>query len=649
MDMEVVNLTGNLIYKKLHKINIVKTMKSKIIASVVIVIMLFTSLTPAIASSKEAKPIIYNKNVERIKEEIKPFIKTLEKRSSNQMEICQNKPTMRRTGFFSRYLYLYIRYGHVDKWIKIDRFSYFLNKLKGKRGISIDVDGDTTKDILVDFKFIPKIVRKPRATLAYDSLLSVKKLQTCSLDQPRSFEIRLYFYIPKIFSEELISIGYLSPLGSYIPEFCEVHHLFIPYFMRAKDNDRYVSLEYVATNPSAKVIMLSGEGGDGNSSWTAVESGHISITGSIEADIDGTFEVNGEEIKLSGTFYLNTKNDTVDIWWNTTRGYFKINGSGSFHAKNIHFDADGKIIFDVKTISLGASGYVEIDQSEKRGDLLLDGVADLGGLSFEINIDKNETEFSGTFEISANGILDNFRLSWDDSGFSADGYVDGELTFNITNLHLTYGNFTVNAGKISIGAALSLEFIKNGEIVICTISSAGASINDLYLEYSEHSTTLDHIDIKGTLTINLEMVIQGGEYVTVEEGHISISGDTEMNISITTSVNGTDITLVGVFTLNTKNDTVDIWWNTTEGYIKINGSSHFSVKKFFLSIENLGIVTIDKLILDADGNVIINESGKEGNILINGNFDLSGLKVSLDANGEHLVVKGSFDFSLDSE
>ncbi|RLF57657.1 MAG: hypothetical protein DRN25_06190, partial [Thermoplasmata archaeon] len=319
MDMGVVNLTTNLIYKKLHKINIAKTMKLKIVATTIVAIMLFTSLAPVIVSSKEAKPIIDNENIRRIKEEVKSFTKTLEKRSSNLIEIYQNKPTMHRTGFFSRYLYLYVRYGHVDKWIKIDRSSYFLNKLKGKRGISIDVDGDTTKDILVDFKFLPKIVRKPRATLAYNSLLSVKKLQTCSLNQPRSFEIRLYFYMPKIFSEKLISIGYLSPLGSYIPEFCEVNHLFIPHFMRGRDSNRYVSLEYVATNPSAKVIMLSGEG-DSNSSWTAIESGHISITGSIEAVVDGTFEVNGEEITLSGIFYLNTKNDTVDIWWNTTRG-----------------------------------------------------------------------------------------------------------------------------------------------------------------------------------------------------------------------------------------------------------------------------------------------------------------------------------------
>jgi len=241
----------------------------------------------------------------------------------------------------------------------------------------------------------------------------------------------------------------------------------------------------------------------------------------------------------------------------------------------------------------------------------------------------------GKVEDKTSGSTCTFEHEYDINGV----YLVNVTACNIQTIGSGLASVTVNIGGVTVEPILKIN----------KSSDVASEDNDYKITFDvSKSYDPDNDDTPGAGIVKIRWGY-GGEYVTVEEGHISISGDTEMNISITTDINGTEIVLVGIFTLDTETDTIDIWWNTTRGYIKINGSGRFSVKKFFLSIEDLGIVTLDKLTLDVGGSIVINESGKNGDILIDGKFDLSGLKVSLDANGEHLVVKGSFDFSLDSE
>lgn len=645
-----------IIYNKLYKIYI-GDMHRGIISILVIVLMLSATCSPLIASYSKAEglPNLDRDSFEEKIGEAKSKIKSLISKSiegDDTIVILSGKPDMKRQTFFSRFVYLFLRYGKDEKWIKVDRLAYAMARIKGKNGITLDVDNDGTKDVYLDFKFIPKIVRRGRIAFAYDTYLVVKRISSCSLSKARSFEVKLYFYLPKIFSEKLISIGYRSPIGSGIPDYCKVDHLFIPHIFNRGYRDKYVSLQYIVNDPSAKVVMLSGEGGE-ESGWTAVESGHISIGGALEVEVDGTFNINGTEVTLEGQFYLDTKNGTVDIWWNTTRGYFKMNGSCAFRVEDLHFSAENKLTFDVDSLSMDAKGYVEVDQSGKTGNLLIDGTGNIQGLSFDIDVNENETKFSGNLELSGCAVLDNFMLSWGESGFSAGGSINGDVIVNLTNFLLSSQNFTVTAGKISLSASLDLEFMENGEIVLCSISSAGASIENLYVKYGEHGTTLDHIDIEGVLVIDLEMIISGEEYLQSEEGHISVSGNTVMNVSVVTNVNGTNITLIGLFHLNTGEDSVDIWWNTTQGYLKVNGSGYFSVEKFFISIEDMGILSLDKLTLDAGGCLIVNESGAEGNVYVRGLFYLEGLKIAMDVNtgtndSKQLIFKGSFGFSMNA-
>ena len=400
--MEVVELKRKIIYKNLHKINIGK-MITRTFPILVVFSMIAAAFSPAVALQSKAGMIdLGQKDGGKLKSLIDRF-----KGVADGIVVSSEKPEMERSKLFSRYVYLYTRYGDKEKWIKIDRISYAMKRLKGERGIPIDVDNDSREDVWADFKIRPKIVRKPRATFAYDTYLIIRKTPICSISEARDFEVRLYFYLPKIFSESLLSIGYKSPVGNSIPQYCKVDHIFIPHFIGKGDQSRYLSLEYTASDPRTKVVMLSG--GSEESGWTSVEAGHISISGAIQMDINGVFEVNGEEIKLEGKFYLDSDKDTVDIWWNTTKGYFKINGSGHFEVRNFHFNADEKIKFDVDHLSLDAGGYIEVDQSTKSGDLLLDGVISLESLSFSIETEKNETELSGSFDISGSATLDHFR------------------------------------------------------------------------------------------------------------------------------------------------------------------------------------------------------------------------------------------------
>ncbi|HEC94733.1 MAG TPA: hypothetical protein ENI45_02065, partial [Thermoplasmatales archaeon] len=309
-----------------------------------------------------------------------------------------------------RYLYLYTNYGGFQQWRKIDRFNYIIQKLRnGNKGIPVDINDDEKNDLLVKPSLKPLLLRGNHISLAYEAKLTITRLPISSNLDDRFFETKLYFFPPKFFSNKLFTIGYRSPEGEQIPESCTVTHTFITQLI-SKKQGTHTTLHYSCTNPSTRVILLSGESSgdsENNSGWTAVEAGHISLGGNIHMEVNGSFEVEGQEITLRGTFDLTTPHNTVDIWWNTTKGFFKINGTGYFEASDVYFNADNKIEVEMSSLILDADGHLLVDNSGAEGDLSIDGAFEVEDLSFDVDIHQETVTFAGDFDLSSTGEADD--------------------------------------------------------------------------------------------------------------------------------------------------------------------------------------------------------------------------------------------------
>ncbi|HEC81750.1 MAG TPA: hypothetical protein ENI42_04935, partial [Thermoplasmatales archaeon] len=376
---------------------------TKPLTCIIVLTILSLSLSPIITNAKflpKDKPFSKKANTPfQINKEV---IKTV----SNNPPTISKPPSM-----IPRYLYLYTNYGGFQQWMKIDRFNYILQKLRNK-GIQVDINNDEKNDLIIKPTLKPRLLKEKKLSIAYETKMTITKIPTNNLDN-KFFETKLYFFPPKFFSNKLSTIGYRSPEGEQIPESCTVTKTFITQLIPKKQKT-HTTLHYKCTNPSTKVILLSGEtsGNTNNTSgWTAVEAGHISLGGNIHMEINGSFEVEGQEIILRGTFDLTTPHNTIDIWWNTTKGFFKINGTGYFTASNIYFNADNKIEFKTKSLTLDAGGHLIIDNSGAEGDLSIDGAFEVEDLSFNIDIHKETITFTGDFDLSSTGEANNLNIA----------------------------------------------------------------------------------------------------------------------------------------------------------------------------------------------------------------------------------------------
>ncbi|HHH80203.1 MAG TPA: hypothetical protein ENL13_04805, partial [Thermoplasmatales archaeon] len=100
-------------------------------------------------------------------------------------------------------------------------------------------------------------------------------------------------------------------------------------------------------------------GTDNSTKYVIPEAGHLQISGNVSMEIaNGMFYIQNHTVLLSGKFYLESEDDSVDIWWNLTQGFFKINGSRHFEIEDLYFDVDGKLIVNINSmIIIDGQGY----------------------------------------------------------------------------------------------------------------------------------------------------------------------------------------------------------------------------------------------------------------------------------------------------
>ncbi|HEB37635.1 MAG TPA: hypothetical protein ENI14_03125, partial [Thermoplasmatales archaeon] len=110
---------------------------------------------------------------------------------------------------------------------------------------------------------------------------------------------------------------------------------------------------------------------DNSTKWVIPESGHLKISGNVSIEIyNGMFYVENHTILLSGKFYLTSEDDSIDIWWDLSRPFFKINGSRYFEIENLYFDVDGKLTVKINSILVvNSEGYFMIDRSTRGGSI----------------------------------------------------------------------------------------------------------------------------------------------------------------------------------------------------------------------------------------------------------------------------------------
>ena len=400
---------------------------------------------------------------------------------------------------------IYTNYDGNERWATAK--SLPILSLVKKENVLIDVNGDGKKDIKLYYRIHPFVKSGSPPRFTYKIIYEIDKISPNLKDN--SFEIMIYQKLPKILGGRSIEVGYHSLNKNEIPNKCVISRLIVSPFS-SRENLDTTHIDYVSE--SSRVILLSDtESNASNSSLISVpEAGHIQIGGSLYIEANSTFNVNGQTIDVSGKFYMQTKSDTVDIWWNTTRGYFKINGSSLFEVKDLHFSANDEIVVDIGLLSLDAGGYLIRNESEHQ--IYATGAFDIKGFNLELNLNRENFTVEGSFGFESNtSISGNLSVEWNETGFLIEGYVSeqGHVYLSINNLYINYNGTTISmtSKKFLIGLnGGSIRFYKGSLDV--TVKELTFYLQDFYFNYNNAM----EISI-GNLSFSGEGYLHLGSYI----------------------------------------------------------------------------------------------------------------------------------------
>jgi hypothetical protein len=367
---------------------------------------------------------------------------------------------------------------------------------------------------------------------------------------------------------------------------------------------------YTDSGPIIRNLLGVNEDGsiDYDNATVIPEAGHIIIEGSGSIEIDAVIDFNGTLVTLTiGSLYLPPDTARLEIWWNTTQGFFKISCDRYFELNHIYFNAGDKIIFTVESLIIDGNGHLTIEDHGNNGEFYFDGVRELTGLSFDIDVAGESVILGGSLAFSTSGETEDITISWGDNGFSADGSFIGDANLEIHDFYLAFGNLTITADLINFYSSADFTFSEAGDgTVLCNVVSDYLEISNIHLNYGNNSLSVNSIEVNGSLELVLH--VSDDEYVTAEEEHISISGNVVMNIDTVINMeDGTTIVLRGDFVVETTSGSVDIWWDKDEGYFKIESTTFSIISDFHLSIDRDSwlILGWDTLIMNPNACITI--------------------------------------------
>ncbi len=360
-----------------------------------------------------------------------------------------------------------------------------------------------------------------------------------------------------------------------------------------------------------------------NMSAMIPDSGHILFMGHGYSEFDLAFNINDTSVVLNGWLYLSgVDGSMLEIFWNVSQGYLEITSSGYFELIDFVFSAENngnKIVFSIDMIRLVGDGYILLDQHGSTGSLLCDGVLELCGISFDLNLENvmgSTVSFSGIFDFSGTvGEAKDLNLSWGDSGFSADGSFSVDSDLKIHDLFFSVDNLNIFENQIDIvitaelvvfySSAVSFDFEETAsDTAVCRVYGRHIEITGIGIIFGDYSGYIDSVVINNVM--NLALHISSDSYVSAEEGYISISGHIAMGIDTVVDIGGSVLHIRGVFVMESFDDSLDIRWNKSLGFLRINSSSRVCMLDFHLSFDDLWVdVDWGKLVLNPGASLTI--------------------------------------------
>jgi len=352
-------------------------------------------------------------------------------------------------------------------------------------------------------------------------------------------------------------------------------------------------------------------------------AGHILFMGHGYAEVDLAFNINGTAVALQGWLYLSgSDNSVLEIMWNISQGYLEITADGYFELIDFVFtadDGDNQITISIDLIRLVGDSYILLDQSGSIGSLVCDGVLELEGISFDLNLGDimgYAVSFSGFFDFSEIvGEAQDLEIIWDENGLSANGSFSVNSEIKIYDLIFTIDDLAIFGDPTDLvvtvdlivfyQSAISIDFEETAEDnAVCRIYGRHLEITDIAVIFGQYSGYIDSIEIDQVM--NLALYISSDSYVTAEDGYISISGHIAMGIDTVVDIGSNIVHIRGIFILESFDDSLDIRWNKTDGFLKINSSSRVNMVDFHLDFDDAWIdINWGKLVLNPNAALTI--------------------------------------------
>jgi len=355
-------------------------------------------------------------------------------------------------------------------------------------------------------------------------------------------------------------------------------------------------------------------------------SGHIMFMGHGYAEVDLAFMVAGTSVAFTGGLYLSgNSNSMLEISWNVSQGYLEIFSDGYFELFDFLFSAEkqgSQVIFSVDMIRFIGGGHLLLDQQGSQGNLFIDGVIEIEGISFDLNLENimgADVSFSGVFDFSeVSGEAQNLNISWDENSFSANGSFSVSSIIKIYDLFLSIKDLNLLQEPVDIivsvdsivfdSSSVMLDFEENeDDTAICHVYGRRLEINDIAIVFGEYQGYIDSIVI--TRVMNLTLYVSSDSYVSAEDGYISISGHIAMGVNRVIDIGSTVVHIRGIFIMESFDDSLDISWNKTQGFLRINSSSRVCMKDFYLDFDDNWVdIDWDKLVLNPDASLTIEKT-----------------------------------------
>jgi len=371
-----------------------------------------------------------------------------------------------------------------------------------------------------------------------------------------------------------------------------------------------------------------------------------SFTGILDLYTGVEFEINGESIKVGGTFEFIGGNGEIIFSWENGDFSIDITGSPSLSVENLYFEIGfetGDIIVYSDLVEIGVNG--EFNVVSNNGEVTISGGAgtSLAVENLDISITTGDPDLNiqiiGWFEVQAegwvtfgpgvfkagfDGELDlgaqtqfivngegitvggifyltgtNGEISflWDDEDFTLDVSGSADLSVNDFYFEVDDIDLLITAEELGIGISGQLLIDWDTGTNEITISSGGAGVSfdlaDLYVNYADIIT----VQIIGSLEVEANGYLKFGDDLF----EVSFSGTLDLGTQTQFIINGNSITVGGQFELSSGNGQIGFTWDSTtqEFTLYVSGTPSVSVSNLFFEA---GDITVSAGIVEIGAN-----------------------------------------------